>query len=169
VIVRPEQPEDRPASIEVERSAFGQPLEASIVEAVRDEPGSFAFVAEHDGAVIGHVQMSRAWVGADEVLALGPIAVAPDRQGAGTGAALVAAALEEARRRGEMAVILLGSPAYYGRLGFEPGATLCLANPFAGEHGEGFVIEEHDFQVAVLDPERAPRLTGEVRWHPAFG
>jgi GNAT superfamily N-acetyltransferase len=49
--------------------------------------------------VIGHVQMSRAWVGADQVLALGPIAVAPDRQGAGTGAALVAAALEEARRR----------------------------------------------------------------------
>jgi putative acetyltransferase len=99
MIVRPERPEDRPASMEVERSAFGQVLEANIVEAVRDEPDSFALVAEDGGVVIGHVQMSRAWVGADQVLALGPIAVAPDRQGAGTGAALVAAALEEARRR----------------------------------------------------------------------
>ena len=169
MIVRPELPEDRPASIEVERSAFGQPLEASIVEAVRDEPGSFALVAEDDGEVIGHVQMSRAWVGSGEVLALGPIAVAPDRQGVGTGAALVAAALEEARRRDEAAVILLGSPAYYGRLGFQPAATLGLANPFAGAHEDGFVIEEHDFQVAVLDAERAAQLAGEVRWHAAFG
>jgi putative acetyltransferase len=169
VIVRLERPEDRPASIEVERSAFGQSLEASIVEAVRDEPGSFALVADDDGVVIGHVQMSRAWVGTDEVLALGPIGVAPDRQGAGSGAALLAAALEEARRRGEAAVILLGSPAYYGRLGFRPAATLGLANPFAGAQEDGFVIEEPDFQVAVLDDERVARLAGEVRWHPAFG
>jgi putative acetyltransferase len=169
VIVRLERPEDRPASIEVERSAFGQSLEASIVEAVRDEPGSFALVAEDGGVVIGHVQMSRAWVGADEVLALGPIGVAPDRQGAGTGAALVAAALEEARRRDESAVVLLGSPDYYGRLGFQAAGLLGLANPFAGAHEDGFVIEEHDFQLAVLDDERASQLAGEVRWHPAFG
>ena len=171
MIVRPERPEDRTASIQVEREAFGQPLEANIVEAVRDEPGSFALVAEDGGAVIGHVQMSRAWVGTDEVLALGPIAVTPDRQGVGIGAALVAAALEEARRRDEAAVILMGSPDYYGPLGFQPAAALGLANPFAGAHEEGFVIEERDFQVAVLDPQRqrAARLTGEVRWHPAFG
>ena len=169
MIVRPELPADWTASIEVERSAFGRPLEASIVEAVRDEPGSFALVADDDGVVIGHVQMSRAWVGTDEVLALGPIGVAPDRQGVGTGAALVAAALEEALGRDEVAVVLLGSPAYYGRHGFQPAATLGLANPFAGAHEEGFVIEEADFQVAVLDDERAAKLAGEVRWHPAFG
>jgi len=169
VIIRPELPEDRPASIEIERSAFGRPLEASIVEAVRDEPGSFALVAEEADVVIGHVQMCRAWVGTDEVLALGPIGVAPDRQGAGTGAALVVAALEEARRRDEAAVVLLGSPAYYGRLGFQAASALGLANPFAGAHEEGFEIEEEDFQVAVLDDERTAKLAGEVRWHPAFG
>ena len=84
-------------------------------------------------------------------------------------ATLVLAALEEGRRRDETAIILLGSPVYYGRLGFQPGATLGLTNPFAGAHEEGFVIEERDFQVAVLDPVRAARLAGEVRWHPAFG
>ncbi len=31
------------------------------------------------------------------------------------------------------------------------------------------MIEEHDFQVEVLDPDRAGRLAGKVRWHPAFG
>ena len=81
MIVRPERQDDRLISVEVERAAFGRALEADIVEAVRDEPGSFALVADDDGAVIGHVQMSRAWVGDDEVLALGPIGVAPDHQG----------------------------------------------------------------------------------------
>jgi predicted N-acetyltransferase YhbS len=42
VIVRLEEPADRPASLEVEREAFGSSTEAAIVEAIRDEPGSFA-------------------------------------------------------------------------------------------------------------------------------
>ncbi len=63
MIVRLEQPSDREASLEVERAAFGQPLEARIAETVRDEPGSFALVADDESEIVGHVQMSRAWVG----------------------------------------------------------------------------------------------------------
>ena len=44
-----------------------------------------------------------------------------------------------------------------------------LANPFAGATEEGFTIEEADFQIAVLDADRAGLLAGDVRWHPAFG
>ncbi len=77
MIVRLERPADRVASIEVERAAFGSTEEASIVEEVRDEPGSFAIVAEDDGEIDGHVQMSRAWVGETGVLALGPVGVLP--------------------------------------------------------------------------------------------
>ena len=169
MIVRLEGEGDRAAAIAVEGAAFGEPDEAAIVEAIRDEPGSFALVAELDGAVVGHVQMSRAWVGDAAVLALGPIGVVPDRQGRGVGSSLVSAALEEAGRRDEVAVILLGDPDYYARFGFVPASRLGLRNPFAGELESGFVIAEEDFQIAVLDERREGLLAGEVRWHRAFG
>ena len=47
--IRLERLEDRSASIEVERAAFGRPLEADIAVAVRDDRGSVALVAEEDG------------------------------------------------------------------------------------------------------------------------
>ena len=169
MILRPERPDDRTASIEVELAAFREPEEARIVEAVRDEPGSFALVAEDGGEVIGHVQMAAAWVGSVEVLSLGPIGVMPTHQRRGIGSALVAAALEEARARGSCAVILLGSPAYYGARDFVPAGRYGLANPFAGVLEDGFEIGEEDFQIAVLDESHASTLAGEVRWHPAFG
>jgi len=168
VNLRLERPEDREASLAVERAAFDTPDEPRIVDEVRDAPGSFAIVAEEDGRVVGHVQLSIVWVGSDEVVGLGPIGVLPDRQGSGVGSGLVAAALEEARTRGACAVILLGSPAYYGARGFEPAAPHGLRNPFVGVQPDGFVIAEEDLQIAVLDAERVARLAGEVRWHPAF-
>ena len=167
--VRLEETGDRAASLEVERLAFGHPEEAAIVEAVRDLPGSFALVAlSDDGVVVGQVQMSRAWIGETEVLALGPIGVRPERQREGIGSSLVRAALDRAKHRGETAVILLGSPAYYGRFGFASGASLGLRNPHAGVRADGFEILEEDFQVAIID-ESMGSLRGDVRWHPAFG
>ena len=167
-IVRLEEQRDREASLEVERAAFGSEEEPGIVEALRDEEGSFALVAEEDGAVVGHVQFSRAWVGDARVVALGPISVAPERQGRGFGSALIEAGLDEAGARGEVAVILLGSPEFYPRFGFRPGLDRGLRNPFAGI-GEGdFVIAEEDFMVWDLCTPPAI-LSGAVRWHPAFG
>jgi putative acetyltransferase len=169
ITVRPEEPVDRDASLGVERAAFGTTHESDIVVAVRDEAGSFALVAEEGSRVVGHVQMSTAWIGDQEVLALGPIAVTPTRQGRGYGTALVAAALAEAAARGVAAVMLLGSPRYYGQRGFEPAYRYGLRNPFMGTTTEGFEIAEQDFQIAVLDAARVRSISGVVRWHPAFG
>jgi putative acetyltransferase len=155
--IRPERPEDRDRSLEIERLAFGSEDEVAIVEGVRDDDGSFALVAEQDGDLLGHVQLSRAWIGDNAVLALGPIGVLPDRQGQGIGSALIWAALEHAKANGETAVILLGSQAFYPRFGFEPASGLGWRNPFAGEQPDGFVISEEDFMVAVLE-ERARLL-----------
>jgi putative acetyltransferase len=168
VNVRLERLEDREASVEVERAAFESEAEAAIVVAVRDEDGSFALVAEQDGRVVGHVQLSRAWAGATGILALGPIGVLPDRQGEGIGRALIEATVAEARSRGEVAVMLLGDPAFYPRFGFEPASRYGLRNPFSGAQEDGFVIAEEDFQILPLDG-RVHDLAGEVRWHPAFG
>lgn len=166
--VRLEEPRDRDASLEVERLAFGSEQEPSIVEAVRDEEGSFALVAEDDGRAVGHVQLSRAWVAETPVLALGPIGVVPERRRRGTGSALMRAALEEARARGEVAVILFGDPAFYGRFGFEPGSNLGLHNPFAGMTlPNGTRVVEENLMLAPLD-DRARSVSGEIRWHAAL-
>ena len=169
MIVRAERFEDRPASIEVERAAFGRAEEATIVEQVRDEPGSFALVAVIDDEVVGHVQMSAAWIGVAEVLALGPIGVLPAYQRRGIGTQLLASAIAAAGARGTAAVVLLGSPSFYGARGFEPASTYRFANPFAGVLPDGFSIAEEDFQIAVIDPDRVREMSGTVRWHPAFG
>jgi putative acetyltransferase len=166
--VRLEEPRDRDVSLEVERLAFGSDEESSIVEAVRDEEGSFALVAEEGGEIVGHVQFSRAWIGSDAAVALGPIGVRSNRQGRGIGSALIEAACEEARIRGEAAVILLGSPEFYRRFGFEPAVHRGLRNPFAGMAEGDLVIAEEDFMLRELGPG-AVELTGPVRWHPSFG
>jgi len=167
VIIRLERADDRDAAFELERLAFERDLEADIARTVADVEGSFALVAEEGGTMIGHVQLSRGWIGAKPVVALGPIGVLPERQGQGCGGALVRGALEEAARRGERVVMLLGSPAFYPRFGFVPAATFGLKNPYAGVAEEGFEIAEEDFMVARLDD--APIvLEGPVRWHPAF-
>jgi len=168
LIVRSEEPLDRATALEVDRLAFDSDEEPAIVEIVRDLEGSFALVAEQDGNVVGHIQFSRAWVGPSAVTALGPIGVLPEAQGRGAGSALVRAGLEEAGRRGEIAVVLLGSPANYPRFGFEPASSYGLSNPFAGIAEGDFVIAEEDFMLVPLD-ERARRLAGPVRWHPSFG
>ena len=122
----------------VERAAFGGSEEAEIVRAVRDLEGSFGLVAEEDGAVVGHVQLSRAWIGSDPVLALGPIGVLPARQGRGIGSALVEAALAAARERHEIAVILLGSQEFYPRFGFLSGFEPSgCGTPFTGVQEDG--------------------------------
>jgi putative acetyltransferase len=168
VNVRLEREEDRTAAIEVERAAFGSEAEAAIVVAVRDEDGSFALVAEEDGRLVGHVQLSRAWVGSTAILALGPIGVLPERQGQGIGRALIEGAIGEARSRGEGAMILLGDPQLYPRFGFQPASRYGLQNPFAGVQADGSVIGEEDFMILPLD-DRISALAGQVRWHPAFG
>ena len=168
VRIRPEELADRRASVEVERAAFGSDQEPGIVEAVRDEEGSFALVAEDEGDVVGHLQFSRAWAGDVPVLALGPIGVLPSRQGSGIGSALMRAGIEEAREHEEAAVVLLGDPAFYRRFGFEPGIMFGLPNPFAGMTlPGGILVVEENFLLALLD-DRAPSLAGPIRWHPAL-
>lgn len=168
VRIRLEEPQDRPTSVAVERAAFESDEEPTIVEAVRDLEDSFALVAEEDGVLVGHVQFSRAWIGESPVLLLGPIGVLPERQRRGIGSALMGAGLEEARARGETAVILFGDPAFYRRFGFEPGATFGVPNPYAGAVlPGGTVVVEENFMVAPLG-DRARSLSGEVRSHPAL-
>jgi putative acetyltransferase len=121
--VRPEAPADTVAVRAVNERAFGGTHEADIVHAVRDAPGSISLVAMLRDEVVGHILFTAVRIDPSEgarVAGLGPMAVSPDVQRRGIGRALVRAGLEECRRLGYGAVIVLGHPDYYPRFGFRP-------------------------------------------------
>jgi putative acetyltransferase len=149
-MIRAYRPEDEAAVRRVVTEAFTGhgPEVAELVESLRATHGRAELVAEEDGEVVGHVLLSLSWVDARrslvEVLVLSPLGVLPERQRQGLGTALVAAALDEARRLGAPAVFLEGDPAYYSGRGFEAATPRGFVRPSVR-------IPEPGFQVAVLD------------------
>jgi putative acetyltransferase len=147
------------------RRAFPLPGEAELVARLRREaPGSLALVAEQSGRVIGYILFSAVSVdGAGRsasALGLGPMAVEPDAQRRGVGAALARAGLEACSARGAGLVFVLGHPTYYPRFGFR------LAAPLGLWYREGAF--DRAFFVIELRSGAAAGLRGRVRYHPAF-
>lgn len=148
ITVREERPDDRAAVRRVEEAAFGRPDEADIVDALRDDPAwALSLVAEVEGAIVGHLVFSRG----DRAMTLGPLAVAPEHQRSGVGAALMDAGLE----RVDEPVVLLGHVDYYTRFGFRPAGPEGITNQWGIEDPAWMVRGE-------LEP-------GLVRYPAAFG
>lgn len=130
---------------------FSTHTEQFVVESLRRAGAlSVSLVAERGRVVVGHVAFSPVTIacGASDWYGLGPLAVDPDHQRQGIGAALVEAGLARLRARGAAGCVVLGAPAYYGRQGFRhPGGLVYPAAPaehfmalaFAGEAPEGEV------------------------------
>jgi putative acetyltransferase len=137
-VIRPETPDDAPAIAALLVAAFGGEGStiAALVDDLRRHPSARdrrAWVAEIDGRVVGFVMVTRGWLDAPERLVevgvLAPLAVAPDHQRAGIGAALVERACEQTQAIGLPALFLEGDPGYYSRVGFEPGASHGFRKP----------------------------------------
>lgn len=129
-VVRPESPDDHDAIRRLVAAAFQSEAEAALVDRIRasgDYVAEMALVAEADGEIVGHVIISHAVLRSAEgdrrIVMLSPLAVLPEFQGRGIGSALVRSSLRVAEMRGEPLVVVEGSPAYYGRLGFEHALT----------------------------------------------
>ncbi len=118
--------DDNPGIRSVLDTAFGQPAEGNIVEALRrDDSDSLELVAEHHGDIIGTVMFSpaSARMASGDILhglGLGPVAVKPEDQGKGIGSALIEAGLEHFRPYPVAFFCVLGAPDYYARFGFTP-------------------------------------------------
>jgi putative acetyltransferase len=161
--LRPESEADAGAIARVHRAAFGRDDEAGIVERLRadgDLLGELSLVAELDGAVVGHVALSRASLDGRAAVALGPIGVLPERQGSGVGAALMEACIRRAHDAGEDVVVLLGHPSYYPRFGFVAASRLAITPPFD--------VPDDVFMALELRPGGAGE-GGAFTYPPAFG
>ena len=173
VTIRPERREDEAAIAELVEAAFGSPIEARLVEALRASDvfvPELSLVAERDGRIVGHVMISYAALvergDADDgtsrrIASLAPLAVAPDAQRGGIGAVLVRTVTARAEEMGEPLVVLQGSPTYYGRLGFEysvpHGIHLTLPSWAPAEAAQVMRLRGYD-----------PSWQGRVVYPPAF-
>ena len=161
--IRSERPGDADAIHALTRTAFAEAPHSShteqyIVDALR-AAGALAvsLVAEDADGIVGHVAVSPVQLsdGSPGWYGLGPISVAPGRQGQGIGGALMRAAVEALRARGVAGCVLLGDPGYYGRFGFRAEPRLRLVG-----------VPAEYFQALLLEggwPD------AEVEYHSAFG
>jgi putative acetyltransferase len=141
-VVRAPKPKDFPAIHAVEAAAFGREDEALLVENVRAEGAALVeLVAEEEGQIVGHILFSRMTCEPMKRIAgLAPVAVRPDAQRRGWGQALCRAGIEELRRMGAEAVVVLGHVDYYPRFGFSREAAKLITSPYA--HLDGFMAME---------------------------
>lgn len=159
--ILPETPRDREAIYALTQDAFkdhphSQHTEGRIIDALREAGALTLSLAAWDGdEMVGHVAFSPVAVsdGSRDWYGLGPLAVRPDRQRRGVGAALLQEGLARLRAQGAAGCVVLGDPDYYGRFGFvaTPGLTYPGVPP------------EYFMALAFTRPAQ-----GEVAYHAAF-
>jgi len=148
----------------VNASAFETPVEANLVDALREQARPLvSLVAEENGAILGHIMFSPVVLPghpALRIMGLAPMAVAPEHQRKGIGSALVRAGLEQCRQLGVGAVVVLGHPAYYPRFGFLPSARFGI--------GCEYDVPEEVFLIVELQPNCLRGASGTVKYDAAF-
>lgn len=188
LIFRQERPADYGVVEALIRDAFWdlyQPgcSEHYIVHCLReaqDHVLDLSCLAEEDGRLVGAIFYTRGEIRGVSgevwpVLSFGPLAVVPERQRQGIGAALIDYTRTRAAASGASAIVIYGNPAYYGRFGFVAGEVcgitdstgdfcpalqiLWLQQPFsvAGRFCESSVFRVDPDAVAVFDQDFPPR------------
>jgi putative acetyltransferase len=138
MLIRRELPGDVEAIRAVIAAAFdpqgaATPVEVGLVDELRASdawlPALSLVAIRPDGELVGHVVCTRARIGEEPVLGLGPLAVHPSQQRRGVGLALMHAVLGAADALGEPLVVLLGHADYYPRFGFRLAAEYGITPP----------------------------------------
>jgi putative acetyltransferase len=165
VTIRPERPEDASQVRNINELAFGQSVEADLVEALQQAcPDSLSLVAE-DRGVVGHILFTpvvvesarRRVVG----MGLAPMAVLPEHQRRGVGSQLVRQGLDILRERGCPFIVVVGHPEYYPRFGFEPASMHGLTSQWDG-------VPDAAFMVLILDEHAMTGVSGVARYREEF-
>jgi len=163
-IIRPESPDDVRAIRDLNRRAFETGLEATLVDALREQADPIvSLVAVSDNVVVGHILFSPVTLSSQPalpIMGLAPMAVVPERQRQGIGADLVRAGIDHCRTAGCVAVVVLGHAAYYPRFGFSPASRFGLVSEYD--------VPDDVFMALELASGVLRGNAGTIRYHPAF-
>lgn len=163
IALRVEQPPDIAGIDAVHREAFESFAESRLVRLLRDRGELLVSLVAVDGpTIVGHVAASPVTIAAKScsAIGIGPIAVREASRRQGIGASLMRAVVAEATARGLRLAVLLGSPSYYSRFGFEPAGPVGLENEYGA--GDAFMVLE-------LAKGASVGVQGLVRYASAFG
>lgn len=165
MIVRAETSADIPHIAQVNRDAFGQPDEANLVNALRDNGNALiSLVAVVDNCLVGHIMVSPVSIVDSNTtwsaVAIAPVAVTPTFQQRGIGSQLVRAALAQCQANGHPVVFLLGHPSYYPRFGFIPAQPLGIRPTFN--------VSIEAFMVIELQPNALQGRRGVLHYAAEF-
>lgn len=162
--VRAETPADYEAIASLTRCAFNNEAEVNLINALRQQAADgIALVAEQHGQIVGHILFSAATLDnapKTRLMALAPMAVSNVLQHQGIGSALVRAGLEQCKKQGVAAVVVMGHPAYYPRFGFTPASRFNISCPWQAP--------DNAFMLLELTPGALKGKSGQVQYHPAF-
>jgi len=167
--IRPADTDDYAGIETVLKSAFPDPSEAQLVVSLRAaDADTLELVAEKKGVVCGTLMFSpvtaKGETGTETYgLGLGPLAVSPDQQNQGIGAALVDAGLDYIKTLGAPFCVVLGDPDYYVRFGFETAAKLGI---YWDKDEDGQFAKA--FQILVFNPAALPVQKTVIHYHAAF-
>ena len=162
--VRNEQPEDIIGIRHVNRAAFETTTEMDLVDALRQHARPLvSMVAIEDDSIVGHILFSPMTLASHpdvSIMGLAPMAVVPERQRQGIGSALVRAGLDECRRLGMEAVVVLGHAEYYPRFGFVPASSFGLVSEYD--------VPDDVFMAIALEPDALKGKAGTIKYHAVF-
>ena len=165
VKIRKEQPQDIPLIHQVNKRAFGQVLEADLVDTLRQNCNDLlSMVAVVANEIVGHILFSSVTVEGEETkaegMALAPMAVLPEYQRQGIGSELVRAGIARLTSSGCGFVIVLGHADYYPRFGFEPASRFGVRSEWE--------VPDDAFMILVLNESVMQGISGVARYRPEF-
>ena len=147
MIIRQETEKDLPQIFEFVKTAFqtARHYDGTEQDYVQKLRGGNTYIPElslvmadenDEGQLIGHVMLTKIAIkgvksmpkNTFEILLLASVAIAADHRNRGLGSDLIREALKQAKKEGYAAVILLGDPRYYERLGFVSAGKFNIKN-----------------------------------------
>jgi putative acetyltransferase len=150
-IIREELPTDVEQVRFLLQAAFSTEAESKLVDALRaNGKAIISLVAVCAEDVMGHILFSPVTTsppGRAKGIGLAPVAVLPRFQSQGIGSSLILAGLHVCRELGYDFCVVLGSPEYYHRFGFETASEHQLENEYGA--GEEFMVIHFTDQAAA--------------------
>lgn len=174
IVIRQERPEDYRKVEEVTREAFWNLYvpgcnEHVILHKMRKNEEyipELSFVIEVEGEIVGSIHFTESKIVSEEqkeykTITFGPVSILPSMHRKGLGRRLISYAIEEAKKLGYRAIVILGYPYHYEPYGFVGGKQYGISMP-DGKYYKGLLV-------LPLYEGALNQISGSAMFSDAFG